>query len=433
MTGPRSPSSYRARGAGPGRAEGGSVEAAHASRDRIVTHLRMLSERIGARPAGTEQGLEARKYFEGAIRRVGGIPETQPFGIVIPRYRECTLTTGTGRTIPCLPALGSAATAGVVRAVPNPWETRATGPAAAAAGADFLLCPVGPNPVSAYIRVAAERKAAGVILYHPDVPDLYSEVLPRRDDGLPCVTVRRADAERLARERAPVRLQVAAASVKILCSNILVEIGAVGRPLLVLAHYDTRAASPGALCNASGTAILLELLGRLGDWPGPRIVLGFLDGEELNAAGSRHCRDVLHAMGTLKYLRGVIYVSDVGLQSIGVLSSESDPMSQRSSVAGQSRLVTVARQCVVGEKLDLLEETDEPDARIPAGIWSCPTIGLAGPATSARHTSADLPGLVDPDQLAATAAALDRLTRTVGTGTTAPSWKEPRHGRPRGR
>jgi hypothetical protein len=162
-------------------------------------------------------------------------------------------------------------------------------------------------------------------------------------------------------------------------------------------------------------------------------VLGFLDGEELNAAGSRHCRDVLHAMGTLKYLRGVIYVSDVGLQSIGVLSSESDPMSQRSSVAGQSRLVTVARQCVVGEKLDLLEETDEPDARIPAGIWSCPTIGLAGPATSARHTSADLPGLVDPDQLAATAAALDRLTRTVGTGTTAPSWKEPRHGRPRGR
>jgi hypothetical protein len=433
MTAARSPSSGRARRAVPVGAVGGPVETALVSGDRIVAHLRMLSEQIGARPAGTEKGLEARRYIEGAIRRAGGTPETQPFGMVIPRYRDCTLTTDAGRTIPCLPALGSASTPGVVRAVPNPWRTGTTGPANAAAGADFLLCPVGPNPVSAYTRVAAERKTAGVILYHPDVPDLYSEVLPRRDDGLPCVTVCRADAERLARERAPVRLHVAGASVKILCSNILVEIGTVGRPLLVLAHYDTRPASPGALCNASGTAILLELLGRLRGWPGPRIVVGFLDGEELNAAGSRHCRDVLHAMGTLKYLRGVIYVSDVGLRSIAVLSSERDPMAQRSSVAGQSRLVTVARQCVVDEKIGLFEETEDPDTRIPPGIWSCPTIGLAGPAMSARHTRADLPDLIHPDQLAATAAALDRLARTVGTGTTASSWKEPLDGRPRGR
>jgi len=383
------------------------------SGDPVVTHLRMLSEHIGARPAGTDKGLEARRYIEGAIRRTGGTPETQPFGMVIPRYRACTLATDSGRRISCLPALGSASTSGVLRAIPNPWGTGSTGRAQAPGEANFLLCPVGPDPVGRYTRFAGERKTAAVILYHPDVPDLYSAILAGRDDGLPCVTVGRADAEWLAREQVPVRLYVAGASVKILCSNILVESGTVGRPLLVLAHYDTRPASPGALCNASGTAILLDLLSRLRGRTGPRIVLGFLDGEELNAAGSRHCRDVLHAMGTLKYLRGVIYVSEIGLKNIAVVTPDADSASPRPSVTGQSRLVTVAKQCVGGEKIALCEETEDPYPRIPTGIWSCPTIGLVGPAMSSRHTSADLPGVIQPDHLAATAVALDRLVRAL--------------------
>lgn len=413
MNASRSPSGSSARRAGPVGAERVPPEPALGSCDPVVVHLRMLSEHIGVRPAGTEKGSEARRYIERAIRRIGGTPETQPFGTVVPRYRDCTLTTDTGRIIPCLPALGSAATAGVLRGTPRPWRPGTADAARAAVGADLLLCPIGPDPVSAYTRLAAEDRQAGVILYHPDVPDLYAEVLPRRAEGLPCVTVRRADAEWLAREQVPVRLHVAGAAVKILCSNILVEIGTVGRPLLLLAHYDTRAASPGALCNASGIAILLEVLGRLRGWTGPRVVLGFLDGEELGAAGSRHCRDVLHAMGTLRRLRGVIYVSEVGQESIAVLTSEMDRGSQRSGVAGQSRLVTVAKRCVVGEKIALFEETADPDTRVPAGIWSCPTIGLAGPAMSVRHTSADLPDFIDADHLAATAAALAGLVRAL--------------------
>ena len=390
-----------------------AVDTAPGSGEPVVAHLQMLSEHIRARPAGTEQAMAARRYVERAIRQAGGTPDTQPFSMVVRQYRHCTLATDAGRMIPCLPALGSASTPGVLRAIPRPWRGGAADPQRPGLEDGLLLCPVGPDPASAYTRLAAERNVAGVILYHPDVPDLYSEVLPRRADELPCVTVCRADAEWLAREQIPVRLDVAGASLKVLCSNILVEIGSVGHPLLVLAHYDTRPASPGALCNASGTAVLLDLLGRLRGWVGPRILLGFLDGEELGAAGSRHCRDVLHAMGTLKYLRGVIYVSEIGRESLSVTTPERDPTSPRSGATGQSRLVRVAKQRVLDERIAVSEDTEERDPRIPAGIWSCPTIGLQGPAMPVRHTSADRPDCVHPAHLAATAAALDRLVRTL--------------------
>jgi peptidase M28-like protein len=411
MTVPRSPSVNLMHSAASVGADSMSVEPAPATCDPIAAHLRVLSEHIGSRPAGTEKVGEARRYIERAIRGLGGSPETQPFSMVVPRYQHCTLMTDTGRAIRCLPALGSASTPGVLRAIPNPWRDGAPGEAQADHEGGFLLCPIGPSPVGAYTRRASERKTAGVILYHPDVPDLYSEVLPRRDDGVPCVTVRRADAEWLAQEQVPVRLNVACARLKITCANIQVEVGTVGRPVLLLAHYDTRPASPGALCNASGTAVLLELLSRLRGWTGPRILLGFLDGEELSAAGSRHCRDVLHAMGTLKRLRGVIYVSEIGLQSTTALSPQRDSALQRSSVAGQSHLMTVAKQCVVDGKIALSVEAQDP-GNTP-GIWSCPTIGLAEPPASMRHTSADRPDFIHPEHLSATAAILDRLVRAL--------------------
>jgi hypothetical protein len=115
----------------------------------------------------------------------------------------------------------------------------------------------------------------------------------------------------------------------------------------------------------------------------------------------------------LKHLRGVIYVSEIGRQSLSVTTPQRDPTSSRSGVAGQSHLARVARQRVVDARVALSEETEQPDARIPAGIWSCPTIGLQGPVMSVRHTSADLPDSVHPAHLAATATVLDRLVRTV--------------------
>lgn len=380
--------------------------------DSITAHLRMLSEHIGSRPSGTEEGAAARRYVEHTIRSLGGSPEIQPFSMVIPRYQQCTLVTDTGRVIPCLPVLGSASTPGALRGIPTRWRDGGASETQVGREGGFLLCPVGPNPTSTYLRLASERKASGVLLYHPNVLDLYSEILPNRDDCIPCVTVRRADAEWLSQERPPVRLNVTRAPLQIWCSNILVEVGTVGRPLLILAHYDTRPGSPGALCNASGTAVLLELLSRLRGWAGPQILMGFLDAEELGAAGSRHCRDVLHAVGSLKLLRGVIYLSGVGLQSLAVLPLRKGPTVAQRSGAGQFRLSSTARQCALDAGVLLCEETCDPGhTPVPPGVWPCPAIALTGPPMSIRHTSADLPDFIHPKYLLKTVAALDRLVR----------------------
>jgi len=381
-----------------------------ARRQSVTSHLRMLAEHIGPRAAGTLEAAEARRYIERSIRSLGRLPEVQPFSIVIPRYPQCILVTDAGRVIPSLPILGSAPTPGALGGVPSLWCDGVVSEALVGHQGGFLLCPVAPNSTSVYTRLAWERKAAGVILYHPDVPDLYSEVVASGEARVPCVTVRRADAQWLAQNRPPVRLNVIRTQAKVLCSNILVEVGTAGRPLLVLAHYDTRPGSPGALCNASGVAVLLELLHRLRGSTGPRVLFGFLDGEEMGAAGSRHCRDVLHALGTLEHLRGVIYLSGMGLQNLAVLLPAWDSASPRSTVARQSRLLTMAKRCAVDEKIHVCDEaSDSGHSPVPPGVWSCAAIGLAGTPAPVRHTSADLPSIVQPRHLLAVAAALDRL------------------------
>jgi hypothetical protein len=58
--------------------------------------------------------------------------------------------------------------------------------------------------------------------------------------------------------------------------------------IIVAAHYDTVANSPGADDNASGVAVLLEIARLLGSWETPRsLQLVFFDQEEVGLLGSK--------------------------------------------------------------------------------------------------------------------------------------------------
>ncbi|RUR81869.1 M28 family peptidase [Chlorogloeopsis fritschii PCC 9212] len=81
--------------------------------------------------------------------------------------------------------------------------------------------------------------------------------------------------------------------------------------ILVGAHYDTVAISPGADDNASGVAVLLEIARLLGSRPTPRTLqLVFFDKEEAGLLGSRAF--VTKTAHLLKNLRGVIVMDMVG-------------------------------------------------------------------------------------------------------------------------
>ena len=375
-------------------------------RESIVTHLRMLADHIGARPAGSEEATRAQRYVIQAIRDRGFSPDIQPFFVATSRYERCELVTEGGLAVPCLPVVGSASTAGSVRGIPRAF------PPGALPGRDtdckyagtFLVCPLRPGAENEHVRLALERRPAAVLFYHEGVPDLYSEVLPSGFDGVtPCVTIRRADAQWFAVECPRVRLTLTRTLVKISCSNILVEAGKGGRPLLFLAHYDTRPGCSGAFRNASGVAALLELLTRLRGWTGHRIVVGFLDAEELGGAGSQHCCDVFQAVGGLRNTRGVVYVSGMGLRRVAVLSAPSH---------SAPHLVDVARRCAADERILLPDELFPPgEVPIPPGVWPHPTMALSGPPLAIQHTSADRPDLLHPGCLAQAVSLLDRLAR----------------------
>ncbi len=80
--------------------------------------------------------------------------------------------------------------------------------------------------------------------------------------------------------------------------------------ILVAAHYDTVASSPGADDNASGVAVVLEVARLFGSRPTPRTLqLAFFDKEEAGLLGSKA---FVSKKTRLQNLRGVIVMDMVG-------------------------------------------------------------------------------------------------------------------------
>jgi hypothetical protein len=69
--------------------------------------------------------------------------------------------------------------------------------------------------------------------------------------------------------------------------NLLVRFGPPGKALLVMAHYDTVAASPGAVDNAAAVAVLIELARVLhAKPPAVPVILAFTANEEVGLVGA---------------------------------------------------------------------------------------------------------------------------------------------------
>jgi hypothetical protein len=80
--------------------------------------------------------------------------------------------------------------------------------------------------------------------------------------------------------------------------------------ILVAAHYDTVANSPGADDNASGVAVMLEVARILGSRPTPRTLqLAFFDQEEAGLLGSKA---FVSKAARLQNIRGAIVMDMVG-------------------------------------------------------------------------------------------------------------------------
>jgi hypothetical protein len=132
------------------------------------------------------------------------------------------------------------------------------------------LTSIGPRPKDS----DGSRTAAGYIEDELDRLGVVTTRAPVGDVELPAITVLGSTYRRAHR-------------VSTTDPNLLVRFGPPGDALLIMAHYDTVAGSPGAADNAAAVATLLDLARTLRDQPPAQpVLLAFTANEEIGLVGA---------------------------------------------------------------------------------------------------------------------------------------------------
>ncbi len=168
--------------------------------------------------------------------------------------------------------------------------------------------------------------------------------------------------------------------------------------LLVGAHLDTIAVSPGAEDNASGISVLLETARRAAAAPRrlPVVFVAF-GGEEPRGSG-----DFDHHFGSLHYvdqmtpaerrnLRGMVAMDRVGVgQVVPVGSVAGQPTATREA------LERAAGRLGIGFSVDPDQASSDHESFADAGL---PAARLGSTPYAAYHDESDVPSVISPDQL----------------------------------
>jgi aminopeptidase YwaD len=206
------------------------------------------------------------------------------------------------------------------------------------------------------------------------------------------------------------RLKIEAERRPSSASNVIARLNPTApEKVVVTAHIDAYEDAPGALDNASGTAVLLLLAGLLADYPGPLgVEIAAFNGEDHYSAGGQ--MDYLRRYGEeLRRIRLVVNLDDVGyLQGASAYSFyECTPELQakaESVFRGYAGLVQ-GEPWVMGDHMVFVQQGI---AAIAFASEEMPEL-----MRTVTHTARDTPGLVDGSKLAEIAQALNHLIRTL--------------------
>ncbi len=260
-----------------------------------MAHVRALALGIGPRVSGSPASGAAVAYVAAAFREYGYAVEVMEFGYAT-RFRAATVTVG-GETIEGV-ALNGPASPGQTA------EGRASGGDVAneAPGGVWVRERTTAYPREADLFTAASRAGAAALIVanHPAWPFFGFPVEAR--DGIPVVLVPHARAERFARAAASGEtITITVGPAQPMAANVIARpAGDAACDILAGGHHDTVAGSPGALDNASGVAIVLELA-RLfaADGPDEGLCFATFGAEESGLFGSRALVERWRASGEL--------------------------------------------------------------------------------------------------------------------------------------
>ncbi|WP_141580121.1 M20/M25/M40 family metallo-hydrolase [Actinomadura sp. WMMA1423] len=260
---------------------------------RALRHLRVLSDQIGWRVAGTPSEHRAARYIAGCLRDLGYTVELQPFPVADKYLAE--IRSRGERVWQC-----SASPQGAVAAVDGTVVDagRVTEVTGDVRGRIVLFDRV-PGMETEQAEAAADAGAKAALIVNAR-----SETYPERKPGSFVPTLKEAVAIPVLglaeyhgeRVRAGARrLSFAITHYSGLTSyNVLAERKATfpdpaGKAVIVSAHYDSVPGSPGANDDGSGTVLCLELARVLRRLPTRQAVRVCLWGsEEYGLVGARH-------------------------------------------------------------------------------------------------------------------------------------------------
>jgi len=273
--------------------------------DRLWQHLVTLCEEIGPRLAGTPGGEKAREYIEGHFRRCGLHVEAQDFPCPAWEHEETELRLSSNGSWERLPAFAQTFTEACdveaeLACVATRHELK-FGPDLE--GKVLLLYgEVGTGLAlnrNHTLLEAEDRRPAALLVLSTD-EEVSTKLIRDPFLRVPAAAVPRSAGMRLRESSGKtVRLRIRARRYDSVGRNIRGRLpGEGGGRIVVAAHFDSAAESPGATDNASGTALVLELAEVLAAEQGSGLGVDFIayDAEEYG----RHAGGNL---GAVEYVR----------------------------------------------------------------------------------------------------------------------------------
>jgi aminopeptidase YwaD len=287
-----------------------------------IEHVEHLSARIGPRPLWSTENLAAAGYAAQVLQRAGLAVEQQELPCPLWEEIETHLEVG-GETVPAgaNPFSPSCDLTGLTLALGTVAELAAADLAGRVAvlygdlikddGIGSRRAYYYPEEAQEIVRLVEEKRPAALVTVNARLAS--PERLVRDWElGIPSVSVSPENGLALLRAGGrPVRLRIAGRTPPGHPVNVVArQPGARPGRVLLCAHLDTQAGTPGAWDNASGVAVLLALAERFAGqvWP---ISLEWLivNGEEVGGVGDaeylRRCGDDLDGVLAVINVDGV--------------------------------------------------------------------------------------------------------------------------------
>ena len=254
-----------------------------------------------------------------------------------------------------------------------------------------VLLKEGKLPFRKKEEFLLRKGVKGVIVYREEVDEIYSGVSAGL---LPVVSVKASDARRL-RDGETVFLQAQTQALKVEGENLYLEMGApAGGTLNLIAHYDTKPNTPGAIDNALSVSLLLWLLGKLstaGFSPPYRLRFLFTDMEEYGLLGAKHFVNSLPEV-ELKQ-SAAVSVDTVGWRTPAVLVRDGDGFNSLKLLRLCGEML---KELGMEGKIAFTEGKSGRSDHIPFRQKGAKTLFFASNPFPYRHTPLDTYDIIDP-------------------------------------